>query len=203
MTLYPLHAHERSPLGVFPLEPGQAVEGGMVGELVDSGVVADTRLPEVDLFDDNAGGECGYGYGCSQISLVGLIDESSTGLHYGVTGVGTPLRAGVTELTGTPSGPATHFASGKCTLWTDPGLFATDIWDTTDGTLGAACAGVLPGQILYGVAGLLVTVGNNPLGRFVRRFVGGLAPVDDFDSWFIPRVQPLPAGRIFMVLKFK
>jgi len=191
MTLYPLHAHERSPLGEFFLAPRLAVEGGMVGELTDDG----THLPIVTLFDDTT----------DQLSLVGLIDESSTGLHYGVTGVGTPLRAGVTELTGTPSGPATHFASGKCTLWTDPGLFATDIW-TVGQALPDNLLNVVVGTPLFGVNGLLAAAGTHtstPVGRFVRRFTCGLGPVDDFDSWFIPRVQPLPQNRVFMVLKFK
>jgi len=197
MTLFPLQAYERNPMGLIPLEPGQAVEGGMVGEIVAS---ATPTLPEVDLFGDS-------GTGTYQLSLVGLIDDSTTGRGYGVTGHGTPIAPGVTPDTGTPAGPPTHLASRKCTLWTDSGFFVTDVWDTTDATLGAALAATAVGTVLYSGTGanlgLLVTSGTDELGRFVRRFVGGLLPVDDFDSWFIPRVQPLPAGRVFLVLKFK
>lgn len=201
MALYPLHAYERNPLGVIPLEAGQAVEGGQVGEVVNDG----TGLPEVDLFGDS-------GTGTYQLSLVGLVDDSTTGLHYGVTGHGTPLRPGVTELTGTPAGPATHFGSNKCTLWTDSGLFATDVWDTSvAGRLlsDLSGAGAIPGETLYAATGAQLgnlsatAAGTDALGRFVRSFTGGLTGVSAFDSWFLPRVQPLPAGRVFMVIKFK
>jgi len=193
--LFPLYAHERSPHGLFPLKHGVSVEGGMVGWVVDDGA----NLPEVDLYDDSS----------AQLQLVGLIDESTSAVHgRGVTGIGVPIAIGVTPETGTPSGPATHLASGKCTLWLDPGTFVTDVWDTTDSVLGAALVGVTVGTLLKidggGTDGLLqVDAGANEVGRFVRRLVGGQAPVDDFDSFFIPRVQPLPAGRVFMVLRFK
>jgi len=135
-----------------------------------------------------------------------LIDDSTTGRGYGVTGHGTPIAPGITPDTGTPAGPATHLASRKCTLWTDSGFFVTDVWRTSGG-LGAALAATAVGTVLYAGSGantgLLDSAGTDALGRFVRRFVGGLLPVDDFDSWFIPRVQPLPAGRVFLVLKFK
>lgn len=197
MTLFPLQAYERNPMGLIPLKPALAVEGGMVGEIQPSTVAT---LPEVDLFADS-------GSGTYQLSLVGLIDDSSTGTGYGVSGVGTPIAPGITPDTGTPSGPATHLASRKCTLWTDSGFFVTDVWDTANVTLGAALATTPVGTQLYagtaGTTGLLTATGSDVLGRFVRRFIGGQGPVDDFDSWFIPRVQPLPAGRTFLVLKFK
>lgn len=193
--LYPLYAHERSPHGIFPLASGVSVEGGMVGWVVDDG----SNLPQVELYDDSS----------AQLQLVGLIDESTSAVHgRGVTGIGVPIAPGVTPETGTPSGPATHLASGKCTLWLDPGTFVTDVWDTTDSVLGSDLSGVTVGTLLKvdggGTDGLLqVDAGANELGRFVRRFVGGQDPVDDFDSYFIPRVQPLPEGRVHMVLRFK
>ena len=192
MALYPLLAYERNPFGLVPLKSSVSVEGGMVGELVNDGA----GLPEVDLWGDS-------GTGTYQLSLVGLVDDSTSGRGYGAAVYGTPIAPGVTPETGTPAGPPTHLASGKVTLWTDSGFYVTDVFDSALGDL----SGVAPGTLLYSGTGaskgLLTTAGSDELGRFVRRFVGGIGSVDDFDSWFIPRVQPLPAGRVYMVLKFK
>ena len=194
--LFPLYAHERSPHGLFKLGAGVAVEGGMVGFLDDT--VA--HIPEVKPYPNIVP---------TNLALVGLIDDSTTARYgVGVDGIGVSIATGVTPETGHPTGPATHLASGKCTLWLDPGTFVTDVWDTTDVGLGADLAGASVGWQLgvdpVGTAGLLQT--DAPcvaLATFVRRLVGGQAHVSDFDSFFIPRVQPLPAGRIFMVFRFK
>ena len=197
MTLFPIHAHERSPFGLVGLADGVSVEGGMVGHIVDSG--APVGLGEVVLFDDSL----------SDLHLVGLIDDSTSAVQgRGVTGIGVTIAPGVTPETGSPTGPPTHLASRKVTLWLDQGVFVTDVWDTTDSVLGADLAGVAVGTLLSvdggGTDGLLqVDAGANELARFVRRFVGGQDAVDDFDSWFMPRVQPLPEGRVFMALRFK
>lgn len=192
MALFPLHAYERNPVGLFPLKHATTIEGGMVGEVVNDGA----GLPEVDLWGDS-------GTGTYQLSLVGLLDDSTSGRGYGAAVYGTPISPGVTPETGTPAGPATHFASGKATVWAGEGWFVTDVFDSQLGDL----SGVAPGALLYsgtgGTLGLLTTTGTDELGRFVRSFLGGIGTVDDFDSWFIPRVQPLPAGRVYMVLKFK
>ncbi len=197
MALFPLHAHERSPVGLFPLSSGVAIEGGMVGRITEK-AGAPAGEPEVTLFDDSS----------ANIQVVGLLDDSTSApLSRGVTGIGLPLAPGITELTGTGGGPATHLASGKATIWLDPGMFVTDTWDTADGTLGSDLDGVVTGEPLYagsgGVLGLLVSGGTNELGAFIRRLVGGQDAVDDFDSFFIPRVQPLPEGKVFMVFRFK
>jgi hypothetical protein len=157
---------------------------------------------EVTLFVDG-------GAPSSELSLVGLLDDSTTAVQgRGVTGLGVPIAPGITPETGTPSGPPTHLASRKVTLWLDSGTFVTDVWDTADGTLGADLSTVVVGTDLSvdpgGTAGLLQSdAAGTDLGNFIRRFVGGLAPVDDFDSYFIPRVQPLPEGRVFMVFRFQ
>jgi len=193
--LFPLYAHERSPHGLWKLAARTSVEGGMVGELVDTV----DHLGEIQLY---AGVHV-------HMNLVGLIDESSSAVHgRGVTGIGVPLAIGVTPETGMPTGPATHLASGKITMWLDPGTFVTDVWDTTDSILGADLATTPVGTKLSvdpaGTPGLLqADVNGLNCGSFVRKLVGGLGPVNDFDSYFIPRVQPLPEGRVFMVLRFK
>jgi hypothetical protein len=192
--LFPLYAHERSPLGLFKLAASTAVEGGMVGFLHDGAL----HVPEVRLYPDVAPATLG---------LVGLIDDSSSAKYgVGVDGIGVTLSTGATALTGTPTGPATHLASGKCTLWLDAGTFVTDTWDTTDVVLGTTLATTPVGALLSvdvgGTAGLLQSdVAGIRLGTFVRKLVGGQD--QDFDSFFIPRVQPLPAGRILMVFRFK
>jgi len=193
--LFPLYAHERSPHGLFVLHSGVTVEGGMVGYLHDTA----SHVPDVRLYPNTP----------ADTKLVGLIDDSSSAAQgRGVDGIGVSIATGVTPETGRPTGPATHLASNKCTLWLDQGTFVTDVWDTTDATLGADLSTVTVGTLLSvdpgGTAGLLqADVAGVFLGSFIRRLQGGLAPVDDFDSFFIPRVQPLPAGRIFMVFRFK
>ena len=192
--LFPLYAHERSPLGLFKLAASTAVEGGMVGFLHDDGA----HIPEVMLHDGSAN------------LLSGLIDDSSSAKYgVGVDGIGVTLSTGATALTGTPTGPATHLASGKCTLWVDAGTFVTDVWDNThpNSSLGIDLSGTPVGTALSvnpAVRGMLQTdVAGIQVATFIRRLVGGQDHVSDFDSFFIPRVQPLPAGRIFMVFRFK
>jgi hypothetical protein len=191
MVLFPLQAYERNPVGLLPLKANVAVEGGMVGQVVATGL-----LPEVDLFSDS-------GAGTALLPLVGLVDDSTSGAGYGAGQgyLGVPIAFNVTSETGVPVGPATHLASGKCTMWTDSGLYVTDTFDPA-----INLAALVPGVALYAgtgaTAGLLARTGTDVLGAFVRRFVGGMT-VDARDSWFVPRVQPLPAGREFMVLKFK
>jgi len=194
--LFPLYAHERSPHGLFKLAASTAVEGGMVGFLHDDGA----RIPEVKLYDGSVD------------KLFGLIDDSSSAVRgVGVDGIGVSIAPGVTPETGHPTGPATHLASGKCTLWLDPGTFVTDVWDTTDVLLGtdlsnpALTVGTRLSVDVGGVAGLLQAdiVPGVQVGTYIRKLVGGQDHVSDFDSFFIPRVQPLPAGRIFMVFRFK
>lgn len=193
--LFPLYAHERSPHGLFKLGAGVAVEGGMVGFIHDDGA----HIPEVLLYPNVP----------AVTQLVGLIDDSSSAVRgVGVDGIGVSIAPGVTPETGSPTGPATHLASGKVTLWLDPGTFVTDVWDTTDVTLGTDLSTTAVGTQLSvdpaGTAGLLQSdVVGVRLGTFIRRLVGGQDHVSDFDSFFIPRVQPLPAGRIFMVFRFK
>lgn len=200
MVLFPLHAHERSPIGLFPLRASTTVEGGMVGFITEK-AGAPVGEPEVTLFTGGASPD--------PLDLVGLIDDSTSApSSRGVTGIGLPLAPGITELTGTGGGPATYLASRKVTLWMDAGMFVTDTWDTTDSVLGTDLSTTTVGVNLSvdpaGTAGLLqVDVGDTRLGRFVRRLVGGLGPVDDFDSFFIPRVQPLPEGEVFMVFRFE
>ena len=194
--LFPLYAHERSPHGLFKLAANTAVEGGMVGFLHDDGA----HIPEVKLYPNVP----------TALGLVGLIDDSSSAVRgVGVDGIGVSIATGVTPETGRPTGPATHLASGKCTLWLDPGTFVTDVWDNThpNSSLGIDLSGtpvgtalsvnpLIPGMLQTDVVGIQVAT-------FIRRLVGGQDHVSDFDSFFIPRVQPLPAGRIFMVFRFK
>lgn len=204
MTLFPLHAHERSPFGLVEAAAGVTYEGGMVGQITER-AGAPAGEPEVTLWDDSA----------ADLSLVGLIDDSTTAVQgRGVTGIGVTVVPGVTPETGSPTGPATHLASRKVTLWLDSGVFVTDVWDTTDVILGPALLGaggatpVTVGTSLLvdagGTAGLLqADAGTYELGQYLRSFTGGLDAVDDFDSYFLPRVQPLPEGRVFMVFRFQ
>jgi hypothetical protein len=171
----------------------------MVGFLADTVALLPLHIPEVRLYPNVP----------TDTDLVGLIDESTSAAQGRmVDGIGVSIATGVTPETGRPTGPPTTLASGKCTLWLDQGTFVTDVWDVADNTLGADLSTTAVGTPLSvdpaGTAGLLqADVAGIKLGTFIRRFVGGLAHVNDFDSFFIPRVQPLPAGRIFMVFRFK
>ena len=145
MALFPLQAYERNPVGLLPLKDATSIEGGMVGEIVNDG----SGLPEVDSWADS-------GTGTYQLSLVGLIDDSTSGRGYGAAVYGTPIAPGVTPETGTPAGPATHLASGKATIWTDSGFFVTDVFDPALSDL----AGVAPGALLY--SGCLLYTSPSP-----------------------------------------
>lgn len=118
------------PLGQFDLlDTASTVVGGEVG-IFTSGVAADYYAADVpsSLFAHITTGTRTTG------NLFGLIDEGSAG--YGTTygiiiggtaGQSTGFSSGsyVTSTSGGAIvvGPATHYGSGKATLWTQPGLY--------------------------------------------------------------------------------
>jgi len=127
------------PMGQFDLLDTAAVVGGEVGVLVGgtSGDYYAADVPSSSLFchvnaDKATGGQ-----------LFGLIDEGSAGYgtSYGMIIGGTAGQStgfsGGAYVTSTGSGavvvgPATHYGSGKATLWTMPGLYGVtaDAFDT-------------------------------------------------------------------------
>jgi|GEM_PF-4494763 len=208
MALYPIQAEHRNPTGLFFLQEGLDIEGGQVGQVVPT--VADDTQPEVALFNPNA--TDGYGSD-TELSLVGLIDDSTTGQGYG-TLFGQTLALQATEISGAIwNGPPTHRGSARATLWMQPGLFITDTFDggTTPGSpttpSGDAIDDTTPvGTPLYAEDGVLTT--NKATAQ-----VGSLLLfIDSVTDLLASRVTPLPGfqfpasgvqGRSFILIAFK
>jgi hypothetical protein len=209
MALFPVQAEHRNPTGLFFLQEGLAVEGGMVGQIVPT--VADVTQPEVALFNPNAAD--GYGSD-SELSLVGLIDDSTTGQGYGVL-FGQVLAFGqpATEISGAVRvGPATTRGSGRATLWMQSGLFLTDVFDggTTEGSpatpsVDAITAATPVGTPLYSADGIITT------GKATPQIGSLICFIENVNDLLASRVQPLPGfqfpsgvqGRKFILFAFK
>jgi len=206
MALYPIQAEHRNPTGLFFLQDSLSIEGGNVGQIVPT--VADDTVPEVALFNPNA--TDGYGSD-TELSLVGLIDDSTTGQGYG-TLFGRVLGPEATEISGsTFAGPPTHRGSGRATLWMQAGLFLTDTFDggVTPGS-GTATGDAIDdttvvGTPLYAEDGIITTNKATPqIGSLI-------AFIDEWDELMMSRVQPLPGfqfpsnvqGRTFILFTFK
>ena len=108
--LKPINAQTQAPLGIFDLCASTSVEGGYVGYLKADGYGMCVAIP-----------------GSSQLTaegnyVVGLIDDSSTGSGYSTLFGSVLPRAAASSILG----PNTIVGSGKCTLWTQAGLYVTD-----------------------------------------------------------------------------
>jgi len=145
------------PLGQFDLDDADAAActGGQVGVLAalelppGDGYAADVgqvgpRL-QVELDSVAATGDGGGGLVTDSAGMWGLVDEGTTG--YGTlfgtviggtagqgTGFGTRSTQGVVVV-----GPDSNMASGKCTLWSQAGLYGV----TADGFQVGTVAGVI------------------------------------------------------------
>ena len=198
MLLPVLDAEQRAPVGLFDLEHGIAVEGGMVGQITKSKAAPrppitdpDTH-PVVRLF--NPIGADGYGSD-TNLGLVGLIDDSTTGAGYGTLfGSVQPFNRPATLV-----GPGTTKGSGKCTLWLEGGLFITDRFAAT------IDANTHVGTELRSIAGVLSDVNDSSVvvGQVIKVVTGGLGSISDLFGVILPRVQPLPATTTLMLFKFK
>lgn len=164
------------PLGQFDLlDSVTSLVGGEVGVLAaaSSGDFYAADVAASSLFCHLTTGSAVAG------NLYGLIDEGSSG--YG-TLYGTVIGGTVGKATGFSSGayvtasgsgavvvgPATHYGSGKATLWTMPGLYGV--------TADAFASGELPAAVnekVYGEAstGKLTTPSSAPGTAQVATFV--------------------------------
>jgi len=157
------------PLGQFDMDDADnSPVGGEVGilqalDVATDGYAADAGDvgPQLQVeLDSLASGTA------TNIAMFGLVDEGDTG--YG-TLFGTAIGGTVGQGTGlglTPGrgvvvmGPVSSFASGKCTLWTKPGLYGA----TEDAYAAATSAGIALNATLDGTAGtglLVVTATAN------------------------------------------
>jgi hypothetical protein len=157
------------PLGQFDMDDDDASPvGGEVGVLqaldvatdgyaADSGDVGPQLQVELDSVANSTG--------ATNVCLFGLVDDGDTG--YGTlmgtaiggtagqgTGLGARAAVGVVVM-----GPVSSFASGKCTLWTKPGLYGV----TEDGFAAGSGADFGLNDVLDGTAdtGLLAAAGAN------------------------------------------
>ena len=197
--LLPVSTYERQAVGLFPLKSGLSVEGGYVGQ-VTAGVSTQHNQPVVNLF--NPGSADGYGSD-TDLSLIGLIDDSTTGTK--LSGNGNTGMIGKTLPsfeTGTHVGPSSTFGSGKCTLWMDSGIFITDQFGT-----GVTVASAVGTALYAGTTGKLNTSVSGPqVGTVIKVFTGGLASIDSATRELLgvlPRVQSLPTSTTLLLFKFK
>jgi hypothetical protein len=207
--LLPISTFEREAVGIFQLQNTYVgsvgtplvVEGGYIGQVI-KGTGGQHLQPVVSLYN-NATDEGGYG-SSSDLSLVGLIDESSTGTKNSGTGnTGFLGKTLPSFQTGSNVGPSSAFGSGKCTLWMSSGLFVTDQFDHTI----SIANGVPVGQALYSSNGILsTTVGGAQVGTYIEMFTGGLANITSATRdllGVLPRVQSLPTATTLLLFKFK
>jgi hypothetical protein len=190
------------PLGQFDMDDADASPvGGEVGVLAaldvdtdgyaaDSGDVGPRLQVELDSVANTLVGDPADGVAANNISLFGLVDDGDTG--YGTlmgtaiggtagqgTGLGARAAVGVVVM-----GPVSSFASGKCTLWTKPGLYGVtedgfaagtgtdfglnDILDgtATTGLLAAAAGASTTAALFIGAANdsSLVSTTNTAIG---------------------------------------
>ncbi len=201
--LLPLSTFERQPIGIFPVQDTIAVEGGMIGKIQD-GVVDQAGMAVIglatnaDVVNDAA------------LGLLGIIDESSTGLKFANASTNQQGNVGMLGALN-PSfdvkqavGPSTMFGSGKCTLWIAKGTFATDQFDpaiTTSTPVGTplyvgADSRLTPTDDGYG-AGVVVA-------HVIKVITGGITSIDATELLgVLSRVQSLPSGTELLVFEFK
>lgn len=220
MALYPLQTIERDPCGLFPLRDGQAIEGGNVVLITANATTPSTA--EIIKWNDTTGlGYGTYGEESELLSLIGLFDDSTTGLGYGAGYLGSVISNQATEISGaTVVGPNTTLGSAKGTIWLGPGIFMTDQFDASrlnantpvgtglfggDGTKamtvrGSAVAAASTTGILTSAAGITAGgAGDVCVGRL-------LAFVNQASDLLASRVQPKPYSNAkwnYIIFKFK
>ena len=195
--LRPVSTFERAAEGLFLLQNGISVEGGIVGEIV-AGVGRQQGNPVVAIYDDGGGD----GYGSTTVTdLVGLIDDSTTGTkdsgngNTGMIGKIQPFNSAATAI-----GPSSTLGSGKCTIWLQSGLFITDQFATSI-TTATACGTAL---FASSTGKLTSTAGSKRIGTVLKVAAGGPTSFAGINLFSIlPRVQPLPASTVLMLFKFK
>lgn len=118
MALFPVHANERDPLGLF--KAYSTFEGGEGGLLVrvrpegtNSAGFGTQMEPRIDYADASSSS-------FSTKGVYGLLDEQTTRPE---TLFGSYLAPNADPV---PLGPATHLGSGRVTMWHDVGYFLTD-----------------------------------------------------------------------------
>ena len=200
--LLPVTTFERQAVGLFALDTSARgfttdLEGGYVGQIVP-GVGTQHNTPVVARF--NPASTDGYGSD-TDLSLVGLMDDSSTGSkNSGVGNTGVIGKLLPPTSAGTALGFSSTAGSGKGTIWIEPGIFITDQVTNASGV------GIVVGCPLYVTStGKLSTVVSGPIiARVLQVFTGGLANVSVKELLgVLPRTQPLPAGTVLTLIKFK
>ena len=200
--LLPISTYERQPIGIFPVQDTIAVEGGMIGKIQDGAVdqlgkAVIGLATNADVVND------------ASLGLLGIIDESSTGLKFAGAGNGVGNVGMLGALN--PSydvkqavGPSTMFGSGKCTLWIAKGIFATDQYDTSITTATPT------GTALYVGADSRLTAVDDGYGagvvvaHVIKVITGGITSVDATELLgVLSRVQSLPSGTELLVFEFK
>jgi len=201
--LLPVTTFERQAVGLFALDTSARgfttdLEGGYVGQIIQ-GVGTQHNQPVLGrpVTGDSYGSD-------TDLNLLGLMDDSSTGSKY--SGLG---NSGVLGRLLPPTGAATALGysstvgSGKGTIWIDPGFFITDqITGVTVATVvGTALYATTTGKLSLTAGSGLNAVA---IARVMQVFTGGLGNVAVKGLLgVLPRTQPLPAGTTLTLIKFK
>jgi len=189
--LIPVSTYEREAVGLFQLEAGATVEGGIVAKIkggagVQAGLIVAGPAVGADATAD----------------MLGLVDDSSTGTKYNGLGNTGPIGRLLPA-----TGAATHIGfpstagSGKVTLWIASGIFITDQFDA-----GITVATAVGTPLYAGAAGVLQTaqIGTGAIVAHVLKVLDAATALTQSELYAVlPRVQPLPAGTKLLLLKFK
>lgn len=158
-ALIPLHTVERAPTS-YDLGASETVEGGMIGYLgneAGEGGYAESPTDYKVVVKKANGGTVSAA--SVYANVLGVIDDSSTGVDYG-TLLGSSLIGVDSSATISNS---TMIASGKCSLWMLPGIFATNNYGQIDEATYMAA-----GTVLYVTNGYLDDTGS---GAKVAAFI--------------------------------
>jgi len=189
MGLIILNTMQRGPVALWDLKASETVEGGMVGELTNvAGVGGYAESPTaykvvVQVSKDPTG---------LDLNVLGIIDDTTTGSKYG-TNLGTTIYyPGGSSTTTQP----TTAASGKCTLWMTPGIYATDEFsDTVDPSTFISVGTPLYASLADGR--LTDDVGQVANNKVVANFIEFTTP-----NLLGARVSPAYPNEVWMVFKF-
>ncbi len=186
MALQILYTSLKEPVGLYDYKANETFEGGMIGQLeneVGAGGYAesptDYKVVVAKASDPDA----------TERRVLGVIDDSTTGAGYG-TLLGDQLLAGVREQSISQS---TALASGKCSLWITPGIYATDQYASIEvGVLIAV------GTALYATGGKIT---DDSAGLSNTKVIGAFIEFQTSQAMGI-RVSPAEPDKIWAVFKF-
>lgn len=187
--LRPINAQTQAPLGIFNVDPAWlagGIQGGFVGYLAADGYGIMVSNPATAAKVQKATPE-----------VIGLVDDSSTGSGYSTMFGSLQPRQSAASLIG----PNTIVGSGKCTLWTQAGLYLTDQLTTGQVAGSPAEAAAIADAYVYATVGaagtgtsgkLTLTAGSN--GDIVGKVLALTGTKSHLLESLVSPVTPLVIG---------